>query len=48
MLYFDTSFLAPLIPEEATSEAIEAFITTQPTGQLFTSHWTRVEFASCP
>lgn len=46
MLYFDTSFLAPLILEEATSEAIEAFIATQPAGQLYVSHWTRVEFAS--
>jgi hypothetical protein len=26
MLYFDTSFLAPLILEEATSEKIEAFL----------------------
>lgn len=46
MLYFDTSFLAPLILQEATSEKIEAYIAKLPTGQLYVSHWTRVEFAS--
>ena len=46
MLYFDTSFLAPLILEEATSERIEAFFAKPQTEQLHVSHWTRVEFAS--
>lgn len=46
MLYFDTSFLAPLILEEATSEKIEAYFTKLPVGRLYVSHWTRVEFAS--
>ena len=46
MLYFDTSFLAPLILEEATSAGIESFIAKLPAGQLYISHWTRVEFSS--
>lgn len=46
MLYFDTSFLAPLILEEATSDDVEAFFLDLPPGQLQVSHWTRVEFAS--
>lgn len=46
MFYFDTSFLAPLILQEATSEKIEAFFAKLPAGQLYVSHWTRVEFAS--
>lgn len=46
MLYFDTSFLAPLILQEATSEKIEAFFAKLPAGELYVSHWTRVEFVS--
>jgi len=46
MLYFDTSFLAPLILEETTSAKIEAFFAKLPVGELYVSHWTRVEFAS--
>ena len=46
MLYFDTSFLAPLILEEATSEKVEAFIAKLPAGELYVSPWTRVEFTS--
>lgn len=46
MLYFDTSFLAPLILEEAASAKIEAFFAKSPAGELYVSHWTRVEFAS--
>ena len=46
MLYFDTSFLAPLLLEEATSSAVERFIAGLPTGTLAVSHWTKVEFAS--
>lgn len=46
MFYFDTSFLAPLILEEAASAKIEAFFAKLPAVQLYVSHWTRVEFAS--
>lgn len=46
MLYFDTSFLAPLILDEAVSAKIEAFFVKLPAGDLYVSHWTRVEFAS--
>ena len=46
MLYFDTSFLAPLILEESTSTKIEAFFAKLPAGEFYVSHWTRVEFAS--
>ncbi len=46
MLYFDTSFLAPLILEEAASAETEAFFAKLPVGELYVSHWTRVEFAS--
>ena len=46
MLYFDTSFLAPLILPEATSGKIEAFVRELPAAQFTVSHWTRVEFSS--
>ncbi len=46
MLYFDTSFLAPLILEEDTSAKVEAYIAKLPVGALCISHWTRTEFAS--
>ena len=46
MLFFDTSFLAPLILEEATSTKIEDFFVKLPVGGLYVSHWTRVEFSS--
>jgi predicted nucleic acid-binding protein len=46
MLYFDTSFLAPLILEEITSSAVEQFVAGLPPGTLAVSHWTRVEFTS--
>jgi len=46
MRYFDTSFLAPLILEEATSAKIEAHFAKLPAGELYVSHWTRVEFSS--
>ena len=46
MLYFDTSFLAPLILEERVSAAIERFMAGLPSSELAVSHWTRVEFAS--
>lgn len=46
MVYFDTSFIAPLILEEATSAKIEAFFAKLLAGDLYVSHWTRVEFSS--
>src|SRR3990170_773524 len=46
MLYFDTSFLAPLILREPTSGKVETFLTRQPAGELAISHWTRAEFSS--
>lgn len=46
MLYFDTSFLAPLVREEATSAQVERFVERLTAGGLAISHWTRVEFAS--
>ncbi len=46
MHYLDTSFVAPLILPETTSERVERFIRKIPVGQLAVSHWTRVEFAS--
>jgi predicted nucleic acid-binding protein len=46
LLYFDTSFLAPLILPEATSDKVAAFV-GKLSGEPFTiSHWTRVEFSS--
>jgi predicted nucleic acid-binding protein len=46
VLYFDTSFLAPLILREATSDKIVAFVRRLPAVELAVSHWTRVEFSS--
>ena len=46
MLYFDTSFLAPLILEEPTSTKVERFMIGLPAGELAISHCTRVEFSS--
>ena len=46
MIYFDTSFLVPLVLPEATSEWIAAFVRELPADQLAISHWTRVEFSS--
>ena len=46
MRYFDTSFVAPLILEEATSARVERFVAALPPGEAAVSHWTRVEFAS--
>lgn len=46
MRYFDTSFLTPLILQEASSEKVEAFIARLPVRELCTSHWTRTGFAS--
>lgn len=46
MLYFDTSFLVPLILPEATSEPIAEFFKDLPADDLTVSDWTRAEFAS--
>ena len=46
MLYFDTSFLAPLFLPELTSDKVTAFIRSLPLGKLAASQWTRVEFSS--
>jgi uncharacterized protein len=46
MLYFDTSFLVPLILPEATSDKIARYIAGLPVEKLTVSHWTRVEFSS--
>ena len=46
MLYFDTSFLAPLILPEATSDKIAALVRSLPAAEFTVSHWTRVEFSS--
>lgn len=46
MLYFDTSFLAPLIIPEATSDRITASLRRLLAEEFAVSHWTRVEFSS--
>jgi uncharacterized protein len=46
VLYFDTSFLAPLIIPEATSGKVAAFVGRLPAEEFTVSHWTRVEFSS--
>jgi uncharacterized protein len=46
MLYFDTSFLAPLILAEASSRRIQLFFGRRRENELAISHWTRVEFSS--
>src|SRR3712207_1876949 len=46
MLYFDTSFVAPLVVVEATTDRIARFIRQLPVEKLTISHWTRVELSS--
>lgn len=46
MLYFDTSFLAPLVLPESTSARITAFVRRLPVIELAVSHWTKIEFSS--
>lgn len=46
MIYLDTSFLAPLFREEATSQKVSDFVSRQSAGTLAVSKWTGVEFAS--
>jgi predicted nucleic acid-binding protein len=46
VLYFDTSFLVPLILPEATSDNIAMFVHRLSAEELTVNHWTRVEFSS--
>ena len=46
MLYLDTSFVAPLVIAEETSNAVEAFVLKLKPVELATSLWTQVELAS--
>jgi uncharacterized protein len=46
VLYFDTSFVIPLVLPEPTSDRIAAFVRELPAVQFTVSHWTRVEFSS--
>lgn len=46
MLYFDTSFLIPLVIEEPTSTQINQFMQSRADDALGASHWTRVEISS--
>jgi predicted nucleic acid-binding protein len=46
MLYFDTSFLVPLVLPETTSARIAAFVSELNSEPFTVSHWTRVEFSS--
>jgi hypothetical protein len=44
LLYLDTSFVAPLVMPEESSDAVEAFL-RDGDDELATSQWTRVELA---
>jgi predicted nucleic acid-binding protein len=46
VVYFDTSFLSPLVLPESTSGAIMAFVRALSVKAQTVSHWTRVEFSS--
>ena len=46
MIYFDTSFLVPLVMQEATSKRIEMFMRQLDATQFTISQWVRVEFSS--
>ena len=46
MIYLDTSFLAPLFREEATSAKVANFLSRQAAGNLAVSKWASVKFAS--
>ena len=45
MVYLDTSFVAPLVIAENSSEAVEAFVLKVKAGELATSLWTQVELS---
>ncbi len=46
MVYLDTSFVAPLVIAEDSSDAVEAFVLNVKPGELATSMWTQVELSS--
>jgi hypothetical protein len=46
MVYLDTSFVAPLVIAEKSSDAVEAFVLKVKPGELTTSMWTQVELYS--
>ena len=46
MIYFDTSFLTPLVRPEPTSGAVAEFLQRPDISNLTTSQWTRAEFSS--
>jgi hypothetical protein len=46
VLYFDTSFLVPLLLQEQTSARVERLLVGLAGEELAISHWTRVEFSS--
>lgn len=46
MVYLDTSFVAPLVIAENSSDAVEAFVLKVKPGELTTSMWTQVELSS--
>lgn len=46
MFYLDTSFVAPLVIAENSSNAVEAWVLKVDPGELATSLWTRVELSS--
>jgi predicted nucleic acid-binding protein len=46
MLYFDTSFLVPLVLREKSSDEIEGILKALPAEELAVSRWTCVEFSS--
>jgi len=46
MVYLDTSFVAPLVIAEDSSDAVEAFVLKIKPGDLTTSMWTQVELSS--
>lgn len=46
MVYLDTSFVAPLVIAENSSDAVEALVLKVKPGELTTSMWTQVELFS--
>ena len=46
MIYLDTSFIAPLVIAEDSSDEIEALVVKVKSGDLATSLWTQIEIAS--
>lgn len=45
MVYLDTSFVAPLVIAENSSDAVDAFVRKVKPGELTTSMWTQVELS---